>query len=931
MPVIHTSIANLIQGVSQQADSARYAGQCNEQENALSSVVDGLAKRPHTSHVAKLLDVAISSNSFVHFISRTDTERYVIIYNPDTHLLSAYNLITGVEASINGATGGLLVNNSDYIYDTNPRNKLKALTVGDTTFVLNTDATVAIDDVQKSPELAKEAFCFIKQGDYDKQYGVEIDSSFLEVQQTAILRLNLTSFILGDYKYYKVDTVTIIDGGSHYIPAATDLTTTAAAVAAADVNPNEIQTAIYEVPTFSFTTDDTGTITDVQVINGGRINKYNKTDTVANRSVNGIVSPPTGTATFSTEGTLTATITSGGSGGGSAAPADTTVIMSRLVSNASETNDFSDNDIDEVEAVDSKFTVEKSNNLAILTRKGNGRDFDIRGVDGLAGAGIGVGYKQVSAITDLPVYCKNGFVIKIVADTEASTGYYVKFQTANGMDFGTGTWVETIGHNIYTNINNATMPHQLVNTALNTFTFGAMATESRLVGDNDSNPFPSFVGKNINSIFLYQNRLGILANDNIIFSEAGLGDASSGELRYNFFRTTVTTTLDTDRIDIAVSSGRVTDLKNAIGFQDNLILFSDDSQFALKGGDILTPNTVSVSPITNFEADESVAPLALASYIYFPFKRGDFAGVREYSVTSDTDNYDAAEITEHIPAYIPEDLDILAGSTSEDMIIAHAPSTPKILYVYNYFWNNRKKLLSSWSKFILPFDVNGLNIFEGVLYMVGTKEGQTHALTLNLQSSQKDTGMDYATYLDMRKKVTLSDSTTVSFGYLMSAGDVLQVVDDEGAILKEFTGLNPITSIELDEAHTGDVFVGLKYTMKYVFSDQIFKAKAGQTTSPSAYTNIRLKSGTVFFNKSRGFNVKVQPHKRDEYINTYTPDNVSVLNIGDFTLEEGSFKFPIMSNNDKTTITIENDTPFPSYFTSADFEMFTSSRSRRYG
>ena len=51
MPLINTSLPNLIQGVSQQPDAVRYDGQCEVQENALSSVVDGLQKRPAAEFV----------------------------------------------------------------------------------------------------------------------------------------------------------------------------------------------------------------------------------------------------------------------------------------------------------------------------------------------------------------------------------------------------------------------------------------------------------------------------------------------------------------------------------------------------------------------------------------------------------------------------------------------------------------------------------------------------------------------------------------------------------------------------------------------------------------------------------------------------------------------------------------------------------------
>ena len=50
MTLISTSIPNLINGVSQQPPSVRLVTQAEKQENGLSSVVDGLTKRPPTEH-----------------------------------------------------------------------------------------------------------------------------------------------------------------------------------------------------------------------------------------------------------------------------------------------------------------------------------------------------------------------------------------------------------------------------------------------------------------------------------------------------------------------------------------------------------------------------------------------------------------------------------------------------------------------------------------------------------------------------------------------------------------------------------------------------------------------------------------------------------------------------------------------------------------
>ena len=57
----------------------------------------------------------------------------------------------------------------------------------------------------------------------------------------------------------------------------------------------------------------------------------------------------------------------------------------------------------------------------------------------------------------------------------------------------------------------------------NTFYYGPTQTNARngwagrLAGDDNTNPFPSFVGHTINDIFFFKNRLGILTDCNIIF------------------------------------------------------------------------------------------------------------------------------------------------------------------------------------------------------------------------------------------------------------------------------------------------------------------------------------------------------------------------------------------------------------------------------
>ena len=87
------------------------------------------------------------------------------------------------------------------------------------------------------------------------------------------------------------------------------------------------------------------------------------------------------------------------------------------------------------------------------------------------------------------------------------------------------------------------------------------------MGDLNTSPNPSFVGKTINDVFFYKNRLGMLTDGSILFSES--------DEYFNFFRTTVLTLLDGAPIDVGIAHTKVTTLKNAIPFQEKLMLFSN--------------------------------------------------------------------------------------------------------------------------------------------------------------------------------------------------------------------------------------------------------------------------------------------------------------------------------------------------------------------
>ena len=80
MPLISSSIPNLINGVSQQPPALRLASQAEAVINCLPSPVEGLKKRPPLHHVAKLFNgSAGSKRPFIQLVERDGGISYIII------------------------------------------------------------------------------------------------------------------------------------------------------------------------------------------------------------------------------------------------------------------------------------------------------------------------------------------------------------------------------------------------------------------------------------------------------------------------------------------------------------------------------------------------------------------------------------------------------------------------------------------------------------------------------------------------------------------------------------------------------------------------------------------------------------------------------------------------------------------------------------
>ena len=937
MPLLVNSVPNLAQGVSQQPDNLRYPGQCDEQVNAWATVVEGLVKRPNTRHIGKLFTSKVSNNAFVQLIDRDEDKQFASVI--DNNDLSVFDLSDGSEKTVT-----ITADAQTYLDNiSNPREDVKALTVADYTFITNKEQTVALGSTT-STALDYRAIVFVKLGDYSKEYTVDIDG-------------HKRTYRSGDGQNGGNDSTGNSEGSGK------------------DADTEYIATQI------ALTLGTGGVVTGTTITNGG----------------SGYTSPPdvqfnTGSASDAegyaivSGGVVTEIVISDQGSGYSVAP--TISFSGGGGSGAAATAQIATSGISQ--------TMEQQNAAILITGTS---DFDISVKDGLADQGLGVVYKEVSSITDLPAKAFNGFRVKVKGDTElVQDDYYVKFETKEDKEvmwhYGEGTWIEDVGYGVKVSINATTMPLQLKpdDAEFNNWTVDTTTWANRTAGDDDTNPAPTFVTtdplipKKINDIFFFKNRLGLLTDNSIIFSEA--------DEYFNFWRTTVLSLLDSAPIDVGVSHTKVAILKHAVPFQEKLLIFSEGTQFVLRGQELLTSKTVSITPATEYDASGRIKPIVLNNYVYFPFKRNTYTGLTEYYIDNDTAIFDAAEITSQVPTYVKSDVIAMAGTAVENVLAVVNNQNRKEIFIYKYFWQNKEKIQSAWQKFTLNRDVVGLDFIESDLYILTNDTTSTYLEVLPMENDLQDdngytllldsridgsdlttsfsggtttisgfpydpTGIDIYTKNGHRLAFTRTSATagTVSgalASYVSNGGTIYKCVhtadiqyhtstsDDEpgvGANWTDYwqvsTDFTTATAWAVDKKYNDDNYfvAGFPYDMLYRFSDQTLKQpteRGGRSASDYTYQTIR--SGSLNYADTGHFTVEVTPKFRDTYTYAFNPDILgSNLTLNSFTPQDGHFKFSVQGQPEDTTIEVKSSSALPVKLLAAEFESMFIPRSRRYG
>lgn len=538
---------------------------------------------------------------------------------------------------------------------------------------------------------------------------------------------------------------------------------------------------------------------------------------------------------------------------------------------------------------------------------------------------------EINDPTTLPRQCKNGFTVKVSnSQDSAEDDYYLEFK-ATGGNGGPGQWEETSEPGLTdTHLNGGSMPHKIVRRSDGQFEIQSTGWKGRMVGNDDTNPKPSFVGETLQQTFLHRNRLGFLSKNNVILSQAG--DLT------NFFVDTALVIGNNDPIDIEASSTEPTTFKEAIETNTGLVIFGETQQFLLHtDSDALTPETGKLSNISTYRYSPDTKPINLGTTLGFVDNAGQHARFFEMFDIRREGEPQIIEQTKVAQRLLPNDLDLLAISRENNMIFfSKSGSNSSTIFGHRYYNSGDKRLQSAWFKWSFPFAIEYYFVLDDELVIVEYANKALHKVPLRRADADRQVpGQDYygdaTTYnvhLDSSSRLTAgsydpaTNLTTVTWTGKAGSGTAAAVNATTGEVYVQHSVSGN------DYKFVGDfsgatVIIGWQFTMEVEMPRIFVKKQAGERTTSDISASLTLQRAHLRFGPVGQFEIALKRRGKPDVTNSLTYDQTQLnwYEAGDAPfISERSQAIPIYERNTNCNITLKSTHPGPATLFSMTWE-----------
>ena len=653
-------------GISEQPDNLKFPGQVTDVVNAIPDVTKGLFKRPGAKRIGTdALSSVQSGGSWFHYF-RDETEGSYIGQIAADGQVRVWRCTDGQLMTTAYGTGGQTAI-QNYLATSTPEN-IQTLTINDTTFVTNRDTTNAntlvgttgTTDATPDPHFA---FVELLRTENGRQYGLNLFNNANVTTLNRATRIKINSNTLdesdGTGSCPGIGTeVFSIDSGSK-----TNLIFRLTTLGQQGVSPNysgstgpqgsDYRCSYQPDVTLlhggeGWTTGDTTTVTMEGFNYTIRVEDHETTQVNANLKL--IRPEPT---PFDSDTAVTADTILGG-------------ILSELPTGIS------------------------GKVIGTGLYLSSNSEFNVEVVEEDL---MRVMQSSVNDVTKLPNQCKDGYIVKVANSRMADEDdYYLRFDGENNRD-GSGSWSECAKPGIAKSLTN--MPLVIQRTAITTFTVKQFTYADREVGDDVTNPLPTFVGQRINKVLFFRNRLALLSGENVVTSRPGtLGTP-------DFFVESALTVSASDPIDISAASMFPSELFDGIEINTGLLVFSTNQQFLLSSDDtVLNPDTAKLRSISTFSYNKAIAPISLGTTVAYVDNSNKFSRFNEMANVAREGEPSVVEVSKIVPTLLPKDIDLLTNSR-ENSIILLGKTGSDTVFGYKYLNVADKRQQAAWFRWKL--------------------------------------------------------------------------------------------------------------------------------------------------------------------------------------------------------------------------------------
>ena len=460
---------------------------------------------------------------------------------------------------------------------------------------------------------------------------------------------------------------------------------------------------------------------------------------------------------------------------------------------------------------------------------------------------------------------------------------------------------------------------------MGTFTIREFDYAKRRVGDLITNPMPTFVGKQINKVLFFRNRLALLAGENVVLCRPGtLGEP-------DFFIESALTVSASDPIDISAASMFPSEIFDGIEINAGLLVFSTNHQFLLSTDDtVLNPDTAKLRSVSTYNYNKDVPPLSLGTTIAYVDNSGKYSRVNEMANTSREGEPDVVEISKLVPSLLPKDIDLLTNSRENNLILlAKSNDSNCFVYGYKYLAIGDRKQQQAWFKWKLNNPLKYHFIVNDDYYFVDTDDflQSIKLVQSDDEPSITQDNINYLIHLDNHTDIsggvynTTTQLTTFSnvswMPQVTTPNYELAIVDVDQNAPRIARYAKPTATSTTSFTVPGNwqgFTLKIGYLYEYIVEfPRIYPTKtSGEKSFSDVNSSLILHRLKLHFGKIGLYETNLKRLGKPDYPDVYDSNDLDEYQVSDAPyLEEHIQTIPIYEKNKNVDITLKSSHPAP--------------------